>query len=246
MEQQKVIDAHAHIGDFGGWANVRISDDQLLSDMDRFHIEKTVVFMIPNDIVRRAVQKYPDRLIGFVWVNPNEGQKALDEVKRALGDWGFQGIKLHPLFHAFIPGDETVVPIMEQARQFHVPVLFHSGHPPFSLPWQIGEVAERFPDVPIIMGHMGHGHGLYIQGAITTARKYPNIYLETSGMPMHTKIKEAYERVGSDRVMYGSDAPFHDHSVEMQRVRVSGLDETALNRVFYENAAKLLGFLPSP
>ena len=241
MEPMKVIDAHAHIGDFGSWADVRISDDELVSDMDRFHIEKTVVFTLPNNLVRRAVQKYPDRLIGYVWVNPNEGKKAVEEVKRALGDWGFQGIKLHPLLHAFIPSDEAVLPIMEEAGQSGVPVLFHSGHPPFSLPWQIGEVAELFPDVPIIMGHMGHGHGCYIHGSITTAKKYPNIYLETSGMPMHTKIKEAYEQVGSDRVMYGSDAPFHHHSVEMQRVRVSGLDDAALRKVFYENAARLLG-----
>jgi len=243
MEQLKVIDAHAHLGEFGGWANVRISDDQMISDMDKFNIEKTVVFMIPNDIVHKAVQKYPDRLIGFVWVNPFEGEKALDEVKRAINDWGFQGIKLHPLLHAFIPSDEIVIPIMEQARDFNVPVMFHSGHPPFSLPWQIGEVAEMFPDVPIIMGHMGHGHGCYIQGSIMTAKKHSNLYLETSGMPMHTKIKEAYEQVGSDRIMYGSDAPFHHHSVEMQRVRVSGLNDEELKKVFYENAANLLGRL---
>jgi hypothetical protein len=236
-----VIDAHAHLGEFGGWANVRITAEEMIADMDRFNIAKTVVFMIPNQIVREAVGRFPDRLIGFVWVNPYDGQKATDEVKRAINDWGFRGIKLHPLIHAFIPSDEIVLPIMELARRFSLPVLFHTGHPPFSLPWQIGEVAELFPDVPIIMGHMGHGHGCYIHGTITTAKKYANLYLETSGMPMHTKIREAVERLGSDRVMYGSDTPFHHHSVEMQRVRVSGLDEANLRRVFYDNAARLLG-----
>ena len=93
----------------------------------------------------------------------------------------------------------------------------------------------------ILMGHMGHGHGCYIQGTIMTAKKYPNLYLETSGMPMHTKIREAVEELGPGRVMYGSDAPFHHHSVEMQRVKVSGLDEKGLRDVFYNNAAKLLG-----
>lgn len=241
MEQMRVIDAHAHLGEFGGWANVHVTAEEMIADMETFNISKTVVFMIPNDIVREAVKRFPDRLIGFVWVNPYEGQKAVDQVKRAVNDWGFQGIKLHPLIHAFIPSDEIVLPIMELARQFKLPVLFHTGHPPFSLPWQIGEVAELFPDVPIIMGHMGHGHGCYIHGSILTAKKYPNLYLETSGMPMHTKIREAVEQVGPDRVMYGSDTPFHHHSVEMQRVRVSGLDDTNLKKVFYESAAKLLG-----
>ena len=77
-----------------------------------------------------------------------------------------------------------------------------------------------------------------------TAKKYPNLYLETSGMPMHTKIKEAFEQVGSERVLYGSDVPFHHHSVEMQKVKVSGLNERDLEKVFYENAAALLGIKP--
>jgi hypothetical protein len=58
MEQLTVIDAHAHLGEFGGWANVGISDDQMISYIDRFNIDKTVVFTTPNDIVHKAVQKY--------------------------------------------------------------------------------------------------------------------------------------------------------------------------------------------
>ena len=59
------------------------------------------------------------------------------------------------------------------------------------------------------MGHMGTGTSSYINAAIDIAARNPNVYLETSGMPMHTKIKEAVERVGAERVLYGSDAPFH-------------------------------------
>lgn len=81
---------------------------------------------------------------------------------------------------------------------------------------------------------------MYIQAAIDMSIKYPNLYLETSGMPMHTKIKEAYERVGKDRIMFGLDAPFHHPTVEIQRTLVSGLDDEALEDVFYNNAAKLL------
>jgi len=60
-------------------------------------------------------------------------------------------------------------------------------------------------------------------------------------MHMHTKIKEAYEQVGPDRIMFGTDAPFHHPSVEIQRVMVSGLNEMQLNDLFYNNAASFLG-----
>jgi len=73
---------------------------------------------------------------------------------------------------------------------------------------------------------------------IDVAARHPNVYLETSGMPMHSKILEAVERVGH-RVPYGSDAPFHDPSVEMLKVKVSGLDEQAVWAVLHDNAARL-------
>ena len=87
-----------------------------------------------------------------------------------------------------------------------------------------------------MMIHMGHGHGVYIDASLKMARRYANLYLEMSGMPMHTKIKEAYESVGADRILFGTDGPLHHPSVEMQKVIVSGLDEEALQKVFYDNA----------
>lgn len=236
----KIIDAHAHIGYFGGWFNVGIKADELINQMDEYNIEKTVVAAVDNEETRAAVRMYQDRLIGIAWVNPWEGSKAIDQAKRYIESANFKGIKLHPLMHAFVANEEVVHPIAQAARDMDVPLFIHSGHPPFSLPWSIGQLAELFPDVKIVMIHMGHGHGVYIQAAIDMAKKYPNIYLETSGMPMHTKIKEAYEQVGHDRILFGTDAPFHHPSVEIQRSRVSGLSEVQLQDLFYNNAVKLL------
>ena len=152
-----------------------------------------------NNLVRATVARFPKRLVGYVWPNPYESG-SLEQVRKALRDWGFRGIKLHPLFHAFLPTDAIVEQLMEEARRSKVPIAIHSGHPPFSLPWGIGELAEKCPDVKIVMPHMGHGHGVYIQAVINTAKRYENIILETSGMPMHTEIKEAVQKVGEQRV----------------------------------------------
>jgi predicted TIM-barrel fold metal-dependent hydrolase len=120
-----------------------------------------------------------------------------------------------------------------------LPVLVHSGHPIFTLPWSIEELAVSFPDVPVVMAHMGHGNAVYINAAIDIAERRPNVYLETSGMPMHTKIAEAVARVGAGRVLYGSDAPFHHPAVEILRVRVSGLHAPDLDRVLRQNSLEL-------
>lgn len=238
----KKIDAHTHIGNFGGWAGVSFTKEKLIEQMDEFEIEKT--FLCPsnfqnNDDVVDAVQTYPDRIVPFVWINP-----ALDNVEKKLEKYinqeGFKGIKMQPLFDSFVADDPVVYPVMYFAGEYDIPVFIHCGHPPFSLPWSIALLAEQYPDVKVTMIHMGHGHGVYIDASLKMARRYNNLYLEMSGMPMGSKIKEAYETVGSDRIMFGIDSPFHHPTVEIQKVLSCGLDEKAQEDVFYNNAKKLL------
>lgn len=82
-----------------------------------------------------------------------------------------------------------VDPIMEIAEAYKKPVFIHCGHPPYSLPWQIGLLAERHPHVPTVMIHMGHGHGVYIEGSLNMAYKYDNLFLEVSGMRWDVRSK---------------------------------------------------------
>lgn len=235
----KKIDAHAHIGYIGGWADVGITGEELIAQMDRFEIEKTVLCHEDNDIVYNMIKKWPDRIVGAVYVNPLN-QKTVDDMEKYL-QLGFKAVKLNPLRHAYCADTEALDPIHEKAKEAEVPVCIHSGHPPYSLPWQIGLLAERHPDVKIMMIHMGHGHGVYIDAALKMARKYDNIWLEMSGMPMPSKIREAYETVGHNRIMFGTDTPFHDPSVEIQKVLVSGVDQEGIEKILYHNAAEFFG-----
>ncbi|MBS7624535.1 amidohydrolase [Candidatus Bathyarchaeota archaeon] len=233
-----IIDSHTHLGTFPLF-NVSMDSAEMISIMNQYGIKISVVFSLPNELTLDAVKKYPERLIGLVWINPHEGNLALQKVDRAINEWGFKGIKMHPLLDSFLPDQEIVYPVMERARKYRVPILFHCGHPPWSLPWHFSNLAEVYPDVTIILGHMGHGHIVYINGSIDVARKHENIILETSAMPMHRKIKEAVEKVGEDRVIYGSDMPFGHPSFEIRKVEVSGLSEKQIEMVLSVNARKI-------
>ena len=57
---------------------------------------------------------------------------------------------------------------------------------------------------------------------------------------MNSKIKEAYETVGSDRIFFGTDAPFHHPTIEMQKEITSGLTEKEIEDVFYNNLQKFM------
>ena len=233
-----VIDSHTHLGEFPLF-NVRLDAEGMIDIMDRWGISWSVVFSLPNELTLEAVKKYPDRLVGLVWINPYEGEDAINKIRRAVGEWGFRGVKMHPLMDSYLPDQPVVYPIMDEAAKQRFPILFHCGHPPWSLPWHFGNLADRYPDVEIILGHMGHGHIVYINGAIEVAKKHDNLILETSAMPMHSKIREAVIEVGEDRVIYGSDTPFGHPAFELEKVRVAGLTEHQLELVLGENSKRI-------
>jgi uncharacterized protein len=233
-----IIDSHMHVGEFPLF-NVAIDRAGLLQEMREHEVSTGLVFHPDNDLVRDIIGRTPG-VYGLVWVNPRLPD-AVERTGKLLDEPGskFRGVKLHPLLDGYHPDDPAVHPIMELLVERGLPVLIHCGHPIFTLPWSIEELIRRFPAALVILGHMGHGNIVYINAAIDVAERNANVYLETSGMPMHSKIREAVERVGPDRVLYGSDTPFHHPSVELAKVRASGLSTDLTERVLGENGRRL-------
>ena len=231
-----VVDAHMHVGDFPLF-NVRMDAEGLANTFRHYGIAAGMVFHPDNQYVREVVEAV-DGAYGLVWANPHT-PGFLEEAVELFDHPKFLGVKLHPLLDAYHPNDPAIHPLIEELVARDMPVLIHCGHPIFTLPWSIEELAVSLPEAKIILGHMGHGNIVYINGAIDVAERNPNVYLETSGMPMHTKIAEAFERVGPHKVMYGSDAPFHEVGVEIRKVQVSGLGPEQIDRVLDKNARLL-------
>jgi predicted TIM-barrel fold metal-dependent hydrolase len=234
-----IFDSHTHIGYYPGF-NVGLDRDGMAAMMQENDLTEVCIFAPDNHEVQRCVESI-DGAHGLVWANPRLPGN-IEESIALLDEPAFIGVKMHPLLDGYHPNDPALRPLMEVVSARRLPVLVHTGHPIFSLPWSVEELAAEYPDAKIVFGHMGHGNVIYINASIDIACRRPNVYLETSGMPMHTKIREAMERVGPTRVMYGSDAPFHHPAVEILKVRLSGLDDEGIERVLHSNAMEL--FLP--
>jgi predicted TIM-barrel fold metal-dependent hydrolase len=231
-----VFDAHMHVGDFGIFG-VSLNRDGLAELMRDNDVTTGIVFSPDNEAMVEVVESIAGAY-GLYWANPN-WPGHLDEARHFLAHSKVLGVKLHPLLDGYYPNDPAIYPLMEMLTELGLPILVHTGHPIFTLPWSVEELAVAFPGVKVIMGHMGHGNGIYINAAIDAACRNPNVYLETSGMPMHTKIREAVERAGAHKVLYGSDVPFHHPQVEMLKVRLSGLPADLVERVLDGNARAL-------
>jgi uncharacterized protein len=232
-----IFDSHMHVGSYESLFGVHLDRDGIEALMREHGITGGVVFSPDNANVRDVVESIPG-LYGLVWSNPRL-PSYLEEAKEYLDHPRFLGMKLHPLIDGYHPNDASVHPLIELLVERDLPVLIHSGHPIFTLPWSIEELVVNFPQAKVILGHMGHGNVVYINAAIDVALRNANVYLETSGMPMHTKIKEAIERVGETRVLFGSDVPFHHPVVEIEKVKLSGLPPELVERVLSRNGRLL-------
>src|SRR5262245_39922634 len=182
-----------HVGSFESMFGVSLDRDGIEALMREHDISNGVVFHPDNAYVAEVVESIPG-LYGLVWSNPRL-PAYLEEAREFLDHPKFLGMKPHPLLDGYHPNDPLVHRLVELLLEHDLPVLIHCGHPIFTLPWSIEELAVRFPAARIILGHMGHGNVVYINGAIDVALRNPNVYLETSGMTMHKKINVAYERV---------------------------------------------------
>ena len=126
-------------------------------------------------------------------------------------------------------------PLYELARKSKAPVMFHTWYSP-SQPALYWPVAEDFPEIPIIITHLG---GRLIADAISVAKHAPNVYLETSDN-MYGVIGPA-GHLGAERILFGSNAPFSGLKTELIKVTQSPLDEAQQKLLLGGNAARLFG-----
>jgi len=224
-----IIDADTHISPTGEDA-MAITVDDLLHRMDRAGVDKALTWLRPpylrevdesNAYVHQAMQQYPDRILGFGWADPHLGlDKARDAVKRCIDDYGFYGVKLNGAQNSYYIDDPKVsLPIVEEIAKTGKLLAFHVGTDAFenTHPFRVAKIARMFPEVQILMVHMGGvGHADLSNAAIEMAQECPNLTLVGSAVRAVAVLK-AVKTLGADRVCFGSDTPFALMHVEVAK-----------------------------
>jgi predicted TIM-barrel fold metal-dependent hydrolase len=256
-----IVDTHVHLmSDSTGWyaykksaggsdarlwdaeATVRLLDDSGIDQCWLFTLSGLYGFndcRAANDQVIAAARQFPDRLIPFCTAFPNQdAQGAAAEIRRCL-DLGCKGVKFHPWLQSFPANSSYLYPSLEVCGERAIPVLFHTGTPPYSQPFQVMEQARRFPAVPFVIGHFGK---IMFLDAVRSAELCPNVYLETSGAQV-ADLQFAVEHIGAGRILFGTDLPIGgapSAKWNMAKIRSAISDETLLRGIFGENAQRLV------
>jgi predicted TIM-barrel fold metal-dependent hydrolase len=242
-----IVDFHTHVdhAEVYGWFD---PPEKLIPLLDDASIDRAVVMTyvdVPGnkpdavEYIADAVARFPERLIGFVRLDPNVRDEARRILDRAILELGFRGVKLHPTTTLAHPAGEPTLALLARCAELGIPVLFHCGDDPYTTPQAIEAAAARVPDCAIVLGHMG-GY-FHADDAIAAAVRQPNLYLETSAMPYPWKIAAAVDAVGPERVLFGSDGPGCNPTLEVRKIRMLELGEAIERAVLGGNAARLLG-----
>ena len=253
-----VIDAHGHSGPVTNGFFIREKPDDYLQlqalsrRLERLGIKtllissKPALFGYPtagNAELETAVRSLKaSRLRGMLVYNPNfiaEYPESLfeDYFRRGF----YAGFKIHPDGCQVPVGDPRYEPMWRCAERYRLPVLSHTWNGPYSAPHRFEAVAERYPDVAILLGHSGGGSLEFRLEAEAAAERFPNIFLETCGSFCVVKpLAETIRRVGAGKVVFGSDCAGHSIAFELGLLLSQDLPDDTLLPVLGQNMQNIL------
>lgn len=188
--------------------------------------------------------KYPN-LIGFGGVHPDE-QDRVKEIERMVNEYGLKGLKLHLCMHQFHANDKRLNPVYEKAVKLNLPILYHTGLDPipgmekYGHPKDVGEVASLFPDLTIIMAHLG---APFYDEAQKVLENNENVFADTSvflDLVSTRKATSLIKKIGVNRFMFGSDFPFFNPKAMLKKVLKLEIKKEEKEMILYRNAERVL------
>ena len=227
---------------------------QLLRDQD---VQRAVVLPehcpetsgnVRTETVLDICAQEPDFFIPFASIHP-----LLDpdpaKLLRSYIEKGVKGLKLYPSYQFFYPNDARAYPLYEECVAAGIPLLLHIGSSvipgtrlKYCDPIHLDDVAVDFPELRIVMAH--GGRGFWYEQCAFLAGHFEHVYIDVTGL-VPQKLLDHFPQLErlADKVVFGSDWPAMPKSVaaNVTAIQTLGLSEDALDRIFFRNAARLLG-----
>jgi predicted TIM-barrel fold metal-dependent hydrolase len=166
-----------------------------------------------------AAAKYPEQfaVMSPIPLNKPEGRKVLENL---VGEPGMLGVRLtfhHEYDESWIR-DGTADWFWPVAEKMNIPVMMNAP----SIHKDVGEVAERHPNLRLILDHMGRQKGMKDEklgsGLAPTMElaKYPNVFVKLTSTPscsseeypyrnIHSHLRRLIEVFGPRRCFWGTD-----------------------------------------
>lgn len=213
-----------------------------------------------NDYMYELTQRYPDRFAAYASINPVFGADAVREVERCW-EMGFSGVgELGPGGDGYSLDDPGLLDVLAAAEALHLPVNFHVGEPVGHVypgkdltPVEgFYDIAKRFPELQLILAHMGGGLPYYELWPHIRAA-FRNVWYDLAANPLlyHIRaVRAAVDLAGPEKILFGTDFPLtiyprrcrdRNFSLFVEDIRQNaGLTDTEWEQVMGGNMRRLL------
>ncbi len=173
-------------------------------------------------------------------------QQSPDRLAAVITQYRLAGVKMHPEQKYPLQKD-ALAPYMSVIEHAHVPLYIHTNWEPsrdFGQDHSIFkqtfvQVARWFPRVPIILGHAGNNDNH--MGIKNWVKQLSKVYVETSMAPVPSEITKVVKRIGSERVLFGSNAPHASYVVERKKIEVLVLPVMDKQNILHNSGKALMG-----
>jgi len=209
--------------------------------------------------IQQYVSCHPEHLIGFLSLDPTQPGWQ-QELQEGHQEFGLRGIKLMPMYAGFHPNDERLNPLWRYAEKHGLPVLLHTGTTfisqapiEYTLPRHLDPVASRFPEVKMILAHLGHP---WEGECIAVIRKHPNLFADISALhyrpfQLYQSLMLVQEYGVWHKILFGTDYPFTTVQASIAGLRnlnqmlegtqLPRLDSNAMEAMITRESLNLLG-----
>jgi predicted TIM-barrel fold metal-dependent hydrolase len=239
-----IIDAHAHIGRFNSWPLASGHPTHLVEMLRRDAVDHALVssaralyYDCPegNAEVLAAAAAHRE-IIPLLCVNPRRPEEAMQQLD-GCSERGFVGVKLHPTSHEYSLTSPQAQAVFGACEESGIPVLTHSSEDdPRCDSEAIRAVAQRYPSLTLVVGHACLFGS---RDMVSVAELHPSLLLEISVNYEAGKLEDTIQRVGHERVLFGSDAPLHHPGVMLKRIEMIGLAQRELDAILGENTCRV-------
>lgn len=228
-----------------------ISLEDMIEEMDASEVDVSLVSggpVVPGHLVLDALDKWSDRLVGVVAVDPTNGvMRAVRELESLARNYPICAMKLEPFYFWRDPTDRVFYPLYAKCEELGLAVQTQVGGtgPLFpsrsGQPLYIDDVALDFPDLTIVCGHVGSP---WVEEMIHVAWKHDNVYIDTSAR-LAKHFEEPFRKFlggyGQDKCIYASDWPLLDFQRPLAAARALGLSDEVEAKFLAENAIRAFG-----
>ncbi len=251
------FDASAFIG---RWPGEKLSYDSvegLLVNMRRLGIDRALVThtiawqnspVLGNHLLSEAISAHSELEPCWV-VTPGLQVDELGGVPtlcKQMAQHGVRAVRLFPRDHVFSLTERGSDELLSELNRLHYLVILdldqifmQSGLYDYSANSLevINLLCNKYPHLSILLTRVGYRA---FQVLFPLMQTYPNLYLDLSFFATHQGVEMVTEKLGADRLIFGTSQPLVDPGGAMLRLTEAGISKEDIQKISSRNLEHLL------